>query len=55
MKNTLWKSDWQSPDELIDIQVNYNKLKNSNKVTIEIYNGSLGIEHYYYKEKASVS
>lgn len=54
----IYTSDWQNPDELIDIQVNYdiyNNLENGDKVTIEIYNGSLGIEHYHYKEKASVN
>lgn len=54
----IFTSDWKNPDELIDIQVNYDtyhELENGDKVIIEIYNGSLGIEHYYYKEKASVN
>lgn len=54
----IYTSDWKNPDELIDIQVNYDtyhELESGNKVIIEIYNGSLGIEHYYYKEKASVN
>ena len=54
----IYTSDWKNPSELIDIQVNsdiYHELENGDKITIEIYNGSLGIEHYYYKEKASVN
>lgn len=54
----IYTSDWKNPDELIDIQINsdvYHELENGDKVIIEVYNGSLGIEHYYCKEKASVN
>lgn len=54
----IYTQDWNNSGESIDIQVHrdiYYELENGDSVIIEIYKGSLGTEHYYYKEKASVN
>ena len=59
-KNTtyyIYTQDWNNPDELIDIKVNsdtYHSLEIGDSVIIETHSGSLGMEHYEYKQKAPV-
>lgn len=59
-KNTtyyIYTQDWNNPSELIDIAVDsdtYHSLEIGDRVIIETYSGSLGMEHYEYKKKAPV-
>ncbi len=51
----IYTQDWDNPSELIDIRVDsdtYRELEEGDSVIIETYNGSLGMEHYGYKQKA---
>lgn len=51
----IYTEDWSNPTELIDIKVNsdiYRELEIGDSVIIETKSGSLGAEHYNYKEKA---
>ncbi len=53
----IYTQDWSNPTELIDIRVNsdvYRSLEEGDSVIIETKSGSLGMEHYGYKEKAPV-
>lgn len=53
----IYTQDWNNPSELINIAVDsdtYHSLEIGDRVIIETYSGSLGMEHYEYKKKAPV-